>query len=100
MTEQLTKKKIKGFKTILPAKSAFTIETHDDFPKLHTLTIASGKRGGGKSVAVANFIKRAKDLVYYDRVWLITPTYWSNKTIWDIATNNKSNITHSTNSII
>ncbi len=85
MTEQLNKKKIKGFKTILPAKSAFTIETHEDFPKLHTLTIASGKRGGGKSVAVANFVKKCKDLVYFDRVWLITPTYWSNKTIWDIC---------------
>ena len=46
---------------ILPAKSAFTIETACDFPKLHTLCIASGKRGGGKSVAIANFIKRCKD---------------------------------------
>ena len=80
-----TKKKINGFKTIVPSKSAFTIETSDDFPKLHTLCIASGRRGGGKSVAIANFIKRAKDAGYYDRVWLITPTYYSNQSIWDIA---------------
>ncbi len=83
--EGLKKKRISGFKTLLPAKSAFTIETAEDFPKLHTLTIASGKRGGGKSVAVANFIKKCKDNIYFDRVWLVTPTYWSNKTIWDIA---------------
>jgi len=81
----LKKTKIKGFKTILPSKSAFTIETDEDFPKLHTLCIASGKRGGGKSVAVANFIKRCKEKGYYDRVFLVTPTYWSNKNIWDIA---------------
>ena len=81
----ITKKKIKGFKTIVPPKSAFTIETAEDFPKLHTLCIASGKRGGGKSVAIANFIKRCKDAGYYDRVWCITPTYYSNKSIWDIA---------------
>ncbi len=81
----ITKKKIKGFKTIVPPKSAFTIETAEDYPKLHTLCIASGKRGGGKSVAIANFIKRSKDAGYYDRVFLITPTYYSNKSIWDIA---------------
>ena len=69
------RKRIKGFKTIVPPKSAFTIETAEDFPKLHTLCIASGKRGGGKSVAIANFIKRCKDAGYYDRVWCITPTY-------------------------
>jgi len=77
--------KIKGFDIIPPKKSAFTIETDPDFPKLHTLTIASGKRGGGKSVAVANLVKKAKDKGYFDRVYLITPTYASNKSIWDIA---------------
>ena len=73
------------FKTKLPNKGAFTIDTDFDFPKLHTLTIASGKRGGGKSVAVANFIREAKSRNYYDRCFLITPTYRSNKSIWDIA---------------
>ena len=60
-------KKIKGFETELPKKGAFTIETEDDYPKLHTLCVASGKRGGGKSVAIANFIKKCKDKGYYDR---------------------------------
>ena len=78
-------KKINKFKTELPSKGAFTIETDPDFPKLHTLCIASGKRGGGKSVAVANLVKKCKVKGYYDRVYLITPTYKSNKSIWDIA---------------
>ena len=73
------------FKTKLPDKSAFTIDTDFDFPKLHTLMVASGRRGGGKSVAVANFIREAKNRGYYDRCFLITPTYKSNKSIWDIA---------------
>lgn len=78
-------KPINRYKTHLPKKGAFTIETEDDFMKLHTLCIASGKRGGGKSVAIANLVKTAKDKGYFDRVYLITPTYASNKSIWDIC---------------
>ena len=81
----MERKHIGKFKTILPKKSAFTIDTDEDYPKLHTLTIASGKRGGGKSVCVANYLKKLKDKHYMDKVLLITPTYNSNKTIWDIA---------------
>jgi len=78
-------KKINKFKTQLPSKTAFSIDTEPDFPKLHTLCIASGKRGGGKSVAIANLVKKCIDKGYYDKVYLITPTYKSNKSIWDIA---------------
>jgi hypothetical protein len=83
--ENTKKTKINKFKTKLPDKSAFTIETDFDFPKLHTLCIASGKRGGGKSVAIANLVREAKNRSYFDRVFLVTPTYKSNKSIWDIA---------------
>ena len=78
-------KKINKFKIKLPAKGAFTIDTEDGFPKLHTLMIASALRGSGKSVATANFIRECKAKNYFDRVYLITPTYASNKMIWDIA---------------
>lgn len=78
-------KPINKYKTHLPKKEAFTIETEDDFFKLHTLCVASARRGGGKSVAIANLVKTAKDKGYFDRVYLITPTYASNKAIWDIA---------------
>ena len=81
----MIKKSIKTFETKLPNKTAFTIETEDDFPKLHTLSILSGRRGGGKSVALANFLKKCKDKYYYDKIILITPTYASNKQIWDIC---------------
>ena len=85
-------KKLNKFKTELPSGSAFTIETEPDFPKLHTLCIASGKRGGGKSVAIANLVKLCKDKGYYDKVYLITPTYKSNKSIWDIADVEESDV--------
>lgn len=72
-------------KTKLPSKSAFQIETDKDFIKLHTLMVINGKRGGGKSVALCNFLRECKSKHYYDRIFVITPTYNSNKTIWDIA---------------
>jgi len=81
----ISKTKISKMDIKPPKKKAFTIETDPDFIKLHTLCLASGKRGGGKSVAIANLIKQAKDKNYYDKVYLITPTYHSNKEIWDIA---------------
>lgn len=72
-------------KTKLPSKSAFQIETDPDFIKLHTLMVINGKRGGGKTVALCNFLRECKSKHYYDRIFVITPTYNSNKTIWDIA---------------
>ena len=82
----MIKQNIKTFNdTKLPKKQAFTIETEPDFPKLHTLSILSGRRGSGKSVQLANFLRKCRDKHYYDKVILITPTYNSNKEIWDIC---------------
>jgi len=69
----------------LPAKGAFTIPTDPDFIKLHTLMVINGKRGGGKTLALCNFLKEAKSKNYYDRIFVITPTYNSNKETWDLA---------------
>ena len=44
--------------------------------------LLSGKRGGGKSVAVASYVKKLRDLDLMQRVLLITPTYNSNKEIF------------------
>ena len=96
----LKTKKIHKFKTELPKAGAFTIDTDADFPKLHTLCIASGKRGGGKSVAITNFIKSARDKHYYDRVFLITPTYYSNRNIWDIAKIDEEDVYEPTVSVL
>ena len=81
----IRKNRIKSFNIVPPSKSAFTIDTPPDIPKLHTLMLVSGKRGGGKSVATVNFVKKLQDLELLDRVLLITPTYHSNKQIWDLA---------------
>ena len=82
---EIRKTKIRNFKIQPPEKGAFTIPTPLDIPKLHTMMMVSGKRGGGKSVAVANFVRKLKDSQLMDRVLLITPTYNSNRQIWDIA---------------
>jgi hypothetical protein len=76
-------KKIKNFEPIVPKKSAFTIDTPDDIPKLNTLMVLSGKRGGGKGVAITTFVKKLMDLGLTQRVILISPTYWSNKTVFE-----------------
>lgn len=69
----------------LPDKEAFAIETKPDFIKLNTLMVLNGKRGGGKSVSLCNFLREAKKEHYCDKIFVITPTYNSNKQIWDIA---------------
>tara|TARA_R110002072_G_scaffold12548_1_gene54033 strand:+ start:102 stop:992 length:891 start_codon:yes stop_codon:yes gene_type:complete len=73
---------LSDLKVIPPKKDAFTIETDEHFPKLHTLTCWSGKRGSGKSVACASQIAIAKKRGYYDRCWLICGTFESNREIW------------------
>eukprot|EP00965_Chrysotila_dentata_P256115 6212438-Pleurochrysis_carterae.AAC.2 len=72
-------------KTKLPDKQAFSIETEPNDLRLHQLCILTAKRGGGKTVSVSNLLRHYKDRGYFDRVYLITPTYGSNKQIWDIA---------------
>jgi hypothetical protein len=81
----MEQKKLNKFKMILPKKSAFTIPTEDAYPSLHCVGVINGRRGGGKSVATANFLRECKSKNYFNRVILISPTYISNKTIWDIC---------------
>lgn len=81
----MKRRSVNIIKTELPVKSAFSIETAPEDLKLHQLCILTAKRGGGKSVSVANIIKHYKQKGYLDRCWVITPTYHSNKEIWDIA---------------
>eukprot|EP00965_Chrysotila_dentata_P050714 1681261-Pleurochrysis_carterae.AAC.1 len=77
---------ISSVKTHLPKKKAFSIETRKGDLPLHSLCVLSGRRGGGKSVATANLLKDYKENKgYYDYVLLVSPTYSSNREIWDIA---------------
>tara|TARA_R110002073_G_scaffold22600_3_gene78099 strand:+ start:884 stop:1858 length:975 start_codon:yes stop_codon:yes gene_type:complete len=73
----------KALKIIPPEKGAFQIPTDKDFIPLHTLAILSGRRGGGKSCCAANLCRMAMERGYYDRVFLVTPTYASNEALWD-----------------
>ena len=63
--------------------SAFKIDTEKDFVKLHQLMCVVGKRGSGKSVFVTNFLRMMKDQNCLDRLILVTPTYKSNKAIFN-----------------
>ena len=58
MISNIQKTKIRNFGITPPEKGAFTIETPPDIPKMHCMMMVSGKRGGGKSVSVANFVKK------------------------------------------
>lgn len=80
----MTKEKTAKIDIIPPKKSAFQIETAPDFFKLHTLAIASGTRGAGKTTSIVNLVREAYEREYYDRIIVITPTYYSNKELWDI----------------
>eukprot|EP00965_Chrysotila_dentata_P141016 4661320-Pleurochrysis_carterae.AAC.2 len=70
---------------LLDDKQAFSIETDKNDLRLHQLCILTAKRGGGKMVAVSNLIRHYKDRGFFDRVFVITPTYGTNKNIWDMA---------------
>jgi len=44
----IQKTKIRNFGILPPEKGAFTIETPEDIPKMHSMIMVSGKRGCGK----------------------------------------------------
>ena len=83
-------KKIKNFDPKIPKKSAFTIETPEDLPKMNQLIVVSARKGGGKSVMITTLISKLLDAKVIDRVYLISPTYWSNKEIFEPLKINES----------
>ena len=52
----------------------FCIETKEEQIKLHTITLAIGKRGSGKSYFISNLMK----WLNFDRILMISPTFESN----------------------
>lgn len=52
----------------------FAIETAPEHIKLHTITLATGKRGSGKSYFLANLLSWLE----FDRIIIVSPTYQSN----------------------
>ena len=83
-----------------PKKGAFIIDTPEHIPKLHTLMMVSGRRGGGKSVAISNYVQMLKREKLIDRVLLITPTYHSNQEIWAPLDLNPADILEPTKDVL
>lgn len=69
--------------TWLPKKTAFEVKTPDHTPKLHGLFLFSGKRGGGKGVAMTSLLRHYKKNGCADRIFWISPTLGSNKQFLD-----------------
>ena len=93
-------KKIANFAIKPPKKSAFTIETPPDIPKLHTLMMISSRRGCGKTTSLTNYIRKLQDLKLIDEVYLITPTYYSNKEMWDTIGITTENVLEPTQTVL
>jgi len=66
--------KLKDADINVPRGSAFAYNTPPSMPRGHMVSIAVGKRGAGKSVAITNLVK----MLNYDRVLVISPTFKSN----------------------
>ena len=77
-------KKIANFSVKVPKQSAFTIETPPDIPRLPCLALWSSRRGCGKNCSLTNYIRKLQELKLIDRCLVITPTYYSNKEMWDM----------------
>ena len=82
-TMKVNVKKINDMKIRTPGKSAFTIQTKPHMFKLHTLAYIVGKRGGGKSTLVASLVKELIDDGVIDIVCLVTPTFESNRSMFE-----------------
>ena len=76
-------KKVKDMKIKLLGKSAFTISTKPNMFKLHTLMYIVAKRGGGKTSLATSLIKELYDDGVLDRFILVSPTYHSNRAMFD-----------------
>ena len=71
--------KIKNTDIVVPKGTSGVYDTAPELPKAHGIFVAVARRKGGKSVAVSNLAR----MMDYDRVFLISPTATSNKTILD-----------------
>lgn len=62
-----------------PAK----IPCPDELPQLPVLIAAYGCRGSGKSTAIASMLRKYKEANAAHRIFLICPTYKSNRFLWE-----------------
>jgi len=60
--------------TVPKSSTAFAYKTAPELPAAHMVSLAIGKRGSGKTVAITNLVKHLK----YDIIYVISPTFKSN----------------------
>jgi hypothetical protein len=77
-TSTLKVRKLPGFQAHL-GKEPPKIEVPDDLPKLPMLSSYWGVRGSGKTVAATTLLRKYKDANLMQRLFVMTPTYESNK---------------------
>ena len=66
-------------------RAAFTVDTPANIPKLHQVSLWIAKRGSGKSLSCANYVKHLRDNKLVDRVILVSPTYKTQVGLWEFA---------------
>jgi len=71
--------KIQNSNIVVPKGASGTYDTPPEMPKAHGIFVAVARRKGGKSVAISNLAR----MMDFDRIFLISPTASSNKTILD-----------------
>jgi len=79
----LKEQKIKNLEMLVPEGSAFRHDTPEHLPKLHQNCLFVGKRGSGKGISMYNMIKRFRDCGKMDRIFVISPTFNSNKKLME-----------------
>lgn len=73
---------IRHLATVLP-KEPPKITVPEELPSLHGLFGYYGCRGSGKSTAIASLLRKYKDADRAHRIFLICPTFDSNRYLWE-----------------
>jgi hypothetical protein len=71
------------YKVFVPKDTAWRIETPPDQIRMHALVFAVAMRGGGKTVALTSLLRSLQKDGCLDRLLVVTPTWGSNKLMYD-----------------
>ena len=80
----MNKRRIRGFDMKIPNADCFPIKTKPNMVKAPFVTVACASRGGGKTTSIVNLARRMMLDKTLDRVFLICPTYHSNRSTYDM----------------
>jgi len=89
---QFQRLKDKNYNIKIPKKSAFPIETPDDFIQLPMVTLANSKRGGAKTTSLTHLLRLMQYNNALERIILVSPTYENNKHYFEDLPLNESDV--------